>query len=283
MSRAIDRLPDPPPAAPTPKIIVASCSRTATLGLYQAFKILGYRPYHLYELSMIGGETHWQIMIQGMNAVHNRFSSGHLQPRYTKKEFDKWLTGYDTIVEIPSYFDMEFLEAYVSDPEVKFVLTERTPESWARSFNTFIGGIVKGIETPPLNILRHFNRDLNYFCVMNLDAYNLWADHTRPGEPENEAALMRNYERYIRDVKRTVPAERMLVVKLEDGLGWEQICPFLGKEVPKGVAYPRGVEQEELKNEWLKPRLIEATVKLVLTVALVTAAGVGLWKWIKAR
>jgi hypothetical protein len=215
-----------------------------------------------------------------MRARHDRLSSPTCQPPYTKREFDRWFAGYDAVVELPAFFGTDCLEAYLADPDVKFILTERTARSWARSFNSFIGGIVRAIETHPLSILRHFNRTLHYFCVSNLDIYNLWSDSTRPGDPRNEEALMRNYEQYIRDVKRVIPPERILVVKLEDGLGWEKICTYLGKEVPKDVPFPRAVEHEDLKDKWLAPLVRDAMIKLVLTVAFPVVLGVGAWwRW----
>lgn len=35
------------------------------------------------------------------------------------------------------------------------------------------------------------------------------------------------------------PKKNLLVVRLEDGLGWEQICPFIGVDIP-AQPYPRG-------------------------------------------
>ncbi|EXJ61212.1 uncharacterized protein A1O5_12004 [Cladophialophora psammophila CBS 110553] len=228
-------------------------------------------------MAVYGGDTHWEIMMQGFRAQHDRWSG--IQ-RYTKREFDKWFAGYDAIVEIPSYFDTACLEAYLEDPEVKFILTERTPQSWARSLNGFVGKIVTGVESPPMNILRHFNRTLNYFCLLNIDCYDYWSDCTRLKDARNQEYLMRNYEHYIRSVKRLIPSDRILVVKIEDGLGWEQICPFLGKEVPKGVEYPRGVEHEDVKDRVLLPLLRNAAMKLAVTVMVPIALGVGAWwKW----
>ena len=115
---------------------------------------------------------------------------------------------------------------------------------------------------------------------MNIDIYDLWSDCTRPGDPRNEEALMRNYARYIRDVKRVIPKERMLVLEIEEGLGWEKICPYLDKEVPKDVAYPRVVEHEKMKEKFLKPILVQAALRLVLSMLLPLALGVGVWwRW----
>ena len=46
-------------------------------------------------------------------------------------------------------------------------------------------------------------------------------------------------------IKATVPKEKLLVYKL--GSGWQPLCEFLGKDVPK-VGFPRVNETEELKE-----------------------------------
>lgn len=35
-----------------------------------------------------------------------------------------------------------------------------------------------------------------------------------------------------------IPPERLLVVSLEKGFGWDEICGFLGHDIP-GTPYPR--------------------------------------------
>ena len=40
------------------------------------------------------------------------------------------------------------------------------------------------------------------------------------------------YSDSIAEVKRLVPPEQLKVCKLEDGFGWEEICPYLGVPVP---------------------------------------------------
>lgn len=236
----------------------------------------------MYEVSMVGGNPHWEALIQGMESRFSRLTRPQ-NKRYTKKEFDKWFAGYDAIVEIPSFFDTDCLEAYAEDPDVKFILVERTPQSWTASFNRFIGGILQAIESPPFSIFKYFNRTFSYFCISNVYLYNLWAEGTRPGEPGNTEALIRNYERYIREAKRVMPADRTLILKMEDGLGWEEVCDFLGKEVPKGVAYPRAVEHEDLKDKFLMPLIKDAMIKLGLTVTLPIALGIGLWWKFKSQ
>lgn len=78
-------------------------------------------------------------------------------------------------------------------------------------------------------------------------------------------------------VKKTIPAERMCVIKLEDGLDWDKICPFLGVPVPD-AEYPARNEPEKfqaLVQEFLKPKVISAAIKL----ASVTVPAVGVFAW----
>lgn len=63
--------------------------RTGTLSLYQALKILGYRPYHGAEV-VANGVSHLEIFEEALNAKY--FGVG--KP-YGKVEFDKWFADYD--------------------------------------------------------------------------------------------------------------------------------------------------------------------------------------------
>ncbi|KIX05113.1 uncharacterized protein Z518_05985 [Rhinocladiella mackenziei CBS 650.93] len=271
MSRRIDQFPEPGPSQRRVKLVVASVSRTGTLGLYQALQILGYKVYHMGELVLVGGVPHMEILDEGVRAQFNRFS-GIL--RYDKAEFDKWFADYDVLIEIPSFFGLEMLEAYLADPEVKFLLTERSPDSWVKSFNNFVGVNVQDCESPPLSILRYFNKTLRYFYRVNRVIYSTFSENTRIGDQRNEEYLRQNYVRYIERVKKIIPPERLYVLRLEDGLGWNEICPYLGKPIPD-VKYPQGQEHADLKARLLAPLIRDAVMKIGLLTA--PAVGVGAW------
>lgn len=80
-----------------------------------------------------------------------------------------------------------------------------------------------------------------------------------------------------------MPPEQLLVVKLEDGLGWEQICPFLGEDIPD-VPYPRANDPKEFKRtvqgimgaHWRRTFATYAAV-------LAPVVGVGVWYLRKVR
>lgn len=82
--------------------------------------------------------------------------------------------------------------------------------------------------------------------------------------------------------RRIIPTAQLLEVKLEDGLGWEQICPFLGKDIPD-VSYPRVNDTEafgEIVISLVKPAATAAMARLVGLVA-VPAVSMGAWYYLR--
>jgi hypothetical protein len=54
------------------------------------------------------------------------------------------------------------------------------------------------------------------------------------------------FHRHIDEVRRTVPVDRLLVYEV--GQGWEPLCAFLGREVPKGKLFPRLNDTAEFRS-----------------------------------
>jgi hypothetical protein len=81
----------------------------------------------------------------------------------------------------------------VSDPDVKFILTERNPQKWAISVNNTAGKIVGMAGSFPMSILKHFGSFLYYFFSINASVYRAFAGSTVPGDPDNERMMMEFY------------------------------------------------------------------------------------------
>lgn len=78
-------------------------------------------------------------------------------------------------------------------------------------------------------------------------------------------------------VKETVPADRLCVIQLEDGLDWNSICPFLGVPVPD-AEYPDRNEPERfqaLVQATLGPKINAA----ILRFSAVTVPVLGVLGW----
>ncbi|KAF9882899.1 hypothetical protein FE257_004913 [Aspergillus nanangensis] len=261
------------------KVVVASCSRTGTLGLHEAMEMLGYSPYHMIDVMFKGREPHMKVFREGIIAANNRFSG---IKRFEREDMDKWVGDCDCVLEMSSYVGLRALKGYAEDPEIKFILTERSPEKWARSMNNTVAKAIMVADTFPMNLFVHFDSELYTFFDLARFMYLAWSDGTMPGHPNNEAALRQNYIEYIRGAKEILPKDRLQVIKLEDGLGWEQICPFLELPIPE-QPYPRGNEPDKFEKiiiDYLQPRVNAAMMKLgALVVPTLGVAGYLGWKY----
>jgi hypothetical protein len=82
---------------------------------------------------------------------------------------------------------------------------------------------------------------------------------------------------------RLAPPEKLLVVKLEDGLGWDQICLFLGEKIPD-EAYPAGNDPDEFGKMimgWMMGHWAWTLAPYAAGLAVLVATGG--WWWRRGR
>ncbi|WP_457652870.1 sulfotransferase family protein [Rhodocaloribacter sp.] len=136
--------------------------------------------------------------------------------------------GYESTVDWPTAgFFRELHEAY---PDARFVLTHRSPESWADSFGSTIYKLIAGRDQAPPEM-------------------KAWLDMasgviSKTGFPDglDREGLMRAFTAHNEAVKRAIPADRLLVYQVKDG--WEPLCAFLGVPVPD-APFPRSNDRAE--------------------------------------
>ncbi|KAI1211080.1 P-loop containing nucleoside triphosphate hydrolase protein [Annulohypoxylon truncatum] len=272
MPRQIDTVPTPAHVKPK-KLIVLSAPRTGTHGLYLALKELGFKPYHMAEVLKAGAPA-VKIMNDGLNA-----EMFHIGEPYTRAEFDKWFADYDVINEMPFFMLHSIIKAY---PDAKFLLTERNPEKWAKSFVNTIGMLAVQLKSFPMSVFRFFDEftyGMGYMGNAVLGYYSNGYGLT----PTGQKYLAENYRNYIAEVKRIVPPEQLLVCKLEDGFGWNEICPYLGVPIPK-TEWPSLNKPEEF-HEVAGPKIQHAFTKglVGMTSMVVPVVAVGFWYLRKGR
>lgn len=87
----------------------------------------------------------------------------------------------------------------------------------------------------------------------------------------------------LESVKAIVPSDKLLVLNLEKGFGWEEICTFLGKDVPE-EPYPRinAMSDFHVAAEMVVSPAIKKTMRII-TSSAVAIAGVGIWYWQRKR
>ncbi len=191
------------------QVIGAGFGRTGTSSLKGALEDLGFAPcHHMVEVFGHPEEVPvWDAAARG-----------------EKVDWDALFANYKASCDWPSCsFYRELADHY---PQAKIILTLRDSKSWYKSVASTImpsmkaGGRLPGIFGPLLIGEKTFGNDFS------------------------EAHMIDVYERHNEEVKRTIPADRLLVFQAADG--WEPLCEFLGVAVP-ATPYPKNNTTEEFQ------------------------------------
>ena len=230
------------------KVIGAGCGRTGTSSLREALKTLGYNPYHMEECVRNDHFRLWLRAGRGDGAA-----------------LDAALRGYDATTDFPA---ATFVDELVRrHPAAKVVLSTRDAGDWARS--------VRATIWHPHFLEKHWlfrlllGKRAQDMCRMYRERFFGGAEPS-PGDVD---ALKRAFRAHEARVRRTVPADRLLVHRATDG--WAPLCAFLGKPIPD-APYPRVNDAASFRRHI---HLVQAFL-VVLYSGLVVAAGyvVRLWR-----
>ena len=181
-----------------------------------------------------------------------------------------------------SFFVPELIAAY---PNAKFILTTRDPQRWVRSVNSTMLRMTTLVKSFPICYMGSLNEFMaSWIEFAGLAPRHIWKDKI-PGD-DREAIKSYNAQYVHRKdrhsffplthplisnalVRQLVPRDRLLVVRLEDGLGWEEICPFLGHGIPS-TPYPRGNDPKDfgkMVEGWLAKGVFSTLATAVALVA----------------
>lgn len=183
---------------------------------------------------------------------------------YGREEFDKLLSDYDVVTDVPSaVLWKQLIDAY---PEAKVILTNRPYEEWEKSmqgsiwqmftWRLFHWARITGVSSwaPVLRLLH------TVFYVHNGSYYG-------------GARAKKAYEQHYENVRAHVPAERLLELGPEQG--WDPLCRFLEKGKP---SEPYPLMQENTAISAQMERSWKGMVKYLLLMVFLPggAAVVGL-------
>lgn len=121
---------------------------------------------------------------------------------------DKWVPKFDAFQDNP--WPLAYRELDRKFPGNKFILTIRDTDKWLNS------------------AVRHFGKKET--------AMRRWIYGPEYGCPEgNEEIYGERFDRHSREVKEYFKdrPDDLLIMDITKGDGWEKLCPFLGKNVPK--------------------------------------------------
>ena len=226
------------------KVIGAGFGRTGTKSLQAALEQLGFAPcYHMTEV------------IKNSDDVDLWYAASCGEP----VQWERIFKDYQATVDWPGCtFYRELMQAY---PQAKVVLSVRDPQRWYESaYET----IYKAPQQPLFMLIGSL---VSRVRRMRRMAYSVIWDGTFDGQFEDQAHAIRVFNEHIEAVKRTVPAERLLVYSVKEG--WEPLCAFLDVPVP-ATAFPHLNDRQAIKdviNASMKSQYIHILRKAGLAVA----------------
>jgi Sulfotransferase domain len=164
----------------------------------------------------------------GMEALRRHTDGEHWLAAYEAAGDIDWSTifnGYRSALDWPTlYFWRQLVAAY---PHAKILLTDRDPERWWQS------------HVKMFQLGAEFSQGLT-------DEEQQWAEGSGFGRMQTALATIVSatfdgrvfdkdhcvqvFKQHYEQVRRTVPAERLLVYRVEEG--WEPLCRFLSVDVP---------------------------------------------------
>ena len=197
----------------TMHVIGAGVGRTGTMSLRLAINRLGLGPCHHMEdvlNDMAEQVPLWNSALEGNPSWPAIYS------------------GFDSAVDWPSAaFFRELIREY---PTAKFVLTVRSPESWAASFGSTIYTLLAGKDDAPPEQQDWLQMAENVIAKSGIPS-GLNADD-----------LMKAFSDHNEAVKASIPESQLLVFEVKEG--WEPLCRFLDMPVPD-EPFPRSNDREE--------------------------------------
>jgi hypothetical protein len=198
-------------------VIGVGFGRTGTLSLKIALERLGFGPcMHMVEvLEDAERAALFQAAAEGDDAA-----------------LEKALSGFRSTVDWPGvFFWRELVERH---PQAKVVLTVRDGQDWYDSMERTILQVA-GQAVGEMSPARTESMAMAAATVLN---------GTFGGRLGDRDQAVKIFEDHIADVRRTVPAERLLVFGVTQG--WEPLCSFLRRPVP-AEPFPRTNDTAEFQ------------------------------------
>lgn len=214
------------------KVVGAGLGRTGTESLKMALEQLGFGPcYHMFEL--LKNPAHlpeWQKLRRG-----------------EMPDYGLLFQNYQSCTDFPAaMFYREFMQRY---PEAKVVLTVRDADKW---YDSAAKTIFRGFPKPLLALGRFvgtFSAATRAQLAVNDFAVDLVHNGFFNGRTHDREQTKAIFNAWNEEVKRTVPAKRLLVFEVKDG--WEPLCHFLDVPVPL-EPFPRSNESESFDKNLVK-------------------------------
>ncbi|KAK3618108.1 hypothetical protein LTR56_024455 [Elasticomyces elasticus] len=232
------------------EVLSLGYSRTGTITMKAALEIIGIPTWHWVTMAEDPAD-----LTMCAEVIEAKFDPGSVLVPFGRQEFDNLLGHWGACTDQPSVLSVEdFLQAY---PETKVVLVERNPDGWMKAcLETLIAGSANPFRTLRggygswLSRLDRISDGLNREILLQgrkpqrypgFSRRRLFFDEWR--QKAKSTYLAPNEH-----VKRVVPADRLFIFHVADGVGTQLQTP---ESVGTGPAFPRVNEtlavQEKVK------------------------------------
>jgi hypothetical protein len=190
------------------QVIGAGFGRTGTWSLKAALERIGFGPsFHMVDL--IEHPDRARIFLAALKGE--------------RVDWNQAFAGFASTVDWPGCtFYEQLLETY---PNAKVVLGVRDPDSWYESASKTIYAVKEAAARGALE----GDRPAAPPEVMQMIRTLIWDTTFEDRFAEKDFAI-EVFNRHNDEVRRTVPAQRLLVHEI--AWGWEPLCAFLGVPVP---------------------------------------------------
>ena len=152
-----------------------------------------------------------------------RVDQGHRLDNAAEKHSRDFFFNVDEPKHVDAVLDTPVVDFYneilLTYPNAKVVLTIRDPKSWLKSQQQFY---------------THYSHG----CAKWLPPWRRGSNLVFGTECPSPTQALKRYLQHNRNVYDNVPKDRLLVMDIPGGDGWEKLCPFLGREVPDGLPFP---------------------------------------------
>ncbi|HTA28089.1 MAG TPA: sulfotransferase [Bacteroidia bacterium] len=208
------------------KIIGSGMGRTGTHSLKEALEILGFgKCYHMVEL--FKNPDGLKCFTDAENGK--------------TPDWDSLFNGYQSAIDYPvAKYYKELIKKY---PDAKVIHTVRDPDSWYKSCMETIFWASKPNAGRILNMMVRmpFSSDLRKRLPV-LKYNGSLIDKEFGNNLNDKARVLQSFQKRTEEVLATVPKERLLVFKVQDG--WEPLCKFLNVPIPN-TPFPRSNSKDE--------------------------------------
>lgn len=253
--------------SPTLRVIGAGFGRTGTLSLREALVRLGFGPCD----HMLENFEHPERFALWREAFERK-------RRGEPIDWRPLLDGYRAVVDWPgAYFWRELIAAH---PDARVILTVRDPGRWYDSTQATIFSLrARADESAWARAMLRLVGLVMPALREGFQAVDavIWQG-TFAGRFADREHALRVFAGHNREVRESVPADRLLVFDVKQG--WGPLCAFLGVPVPEGEPFPH-VNDAESFHALNQQRLARSLLKKIWPAA--TAAGAATLLWIAWR